>query len=86
MDNRTLKNKENGLFYWRYNPAESNPVADKNNAADGDVLIAWALLKADARWHDKRYSAASDAITKALIDQRDPLCGLPRDAARRPGI
>ena len=37
---RRLKNKENGLFYWRYNPAESNPVADKNNAADGDVLIA----------------------------------------------
>ena len=66
--NRTLKNNENGLFYWRYNPAESNPVADKNNATDGDVLIAWALLKADARWHDKRYSAASDAITKALID------------------
>ena len=32
------------------------------------MLIAWALLKADARWHDKRYSAASDAITKALID------------------
>ena len=27
--NRTLKNNENGLFYWRYNPAESNPVADK---------------------------------------------------------
>ena len=66
--NRTLKNNENGLFYWRYNPAESNPVADKNNATDGDVLIAWALLKADARWHDKRYSAASDAITKALVD------------------
>ena len=37
---KTLRNKENGLFYWRYNPAESNPVADKNNAADGDVLIA----------------------------------------------
>lgn len=65
--NRELKNKENGLFYWRYNPAESNPVADKNNAADGDVLIAWALLKADARWHEKRYGAASDAITKALV-------------------
>lgn len=43
--NRELKNKENGLFYWRYNPAESNPVADKNNAADGDVLIAWRCLK-----------------------------------------
>lgn len=63
----TLKNKDNGLFYWRYNPVEANPVADKNNASDGDVLIAWALLKADGRWHDKRYSTASDSITKALI-------------------
>lgn len=63
----TLKNKDNGLFYWRYNPVEANPVADKNNASDGDVMIAWALLKADTRWHDKRYSTASDSITKALI-------------------
>ena len=31
------------------------------------MLIAWALLKADARWHEKRYGAASDAITKALV-------------------
>lgn len=62
-----LKNKENGLYYWRYNPAESNPVADKNNAADGDILIAWALLKASARWQDKGYGTASDAITKALL-------------------
>ena len=60
---KNLKNSKTGLFYWRYNPGESNPVADKNNASDGDVLIAWALLKADTRWHDKRYSTASDAIT-----------------------
>lgn len=64
---RTLKNKDNGLFYWRYNPVEPNPVADKNNATDGDVLIAWALLKAGNRWHNGSYSSASDAITKALI-------------------
>lgn len=65
--NSTLKNKENGLFYWRYNPAQADPTADKNNASDGDVLIAWALLKANVRWHDKGYSTASDAITKALL-------------------
>lgn len=65
--NSTLKNKSNGLFYWRYNPVEPDPVADKNNATDGDVMIAWALLKADTRWHDARYSTASDAITKALV-------------------
>lgn len=63
----TLKNKANGLFYWRYNPAAPDPVTDKNNASDGDVLIAWALLQADERWRDARYSAASDAITKALL-------------------
>ena len=64
---KTLKNKENGLFYWRYNPVEPDPIPDKNDATDGDALIAWALLKADARWHDERYGAASDAITKALV-------------------
>lgn len=63
----TLRNKDNGLFYWRYNPVAPNPIPDKNNASDGDILIAWALLKADARWHDKRYGNASDAITKALL-------------------
>jgi len=63
----TLKNKENGLFYWRYNPVEPDPITDKNDATDGDTMIAWALLKADARWHDKGYSTASDAITKALV-------------------
>lgn len=65
--NSTLANKENGLFYWRYNPVEPDPITDKNDATDGDTMIAWALLKADARWHDKRYSDASDAITKALV-------------------
>lgn len=65
---KTLKDKKTGLFYWRYNPVAPDPVADKNNASDGDVLIAWALLKADQRWHDPRYSAASDAIAKAIIE------------------
>lgn len=65
--NRTLKNKDNGLFYWRYNPVAPDPITDKNNASDGDVLIAWALLQADTRWHDARYSTASDAITRALL-------------------
>lgn len=65
--NNTLKNKANGLFYWRYNPTAPDPITDKNNASDGDVLIAWALLQADERWRDPRYSAASDALTKALL-------------------
>ena len=64
---QTLQNKQNSLFYWRYNPALADPVADKNNAADGDTLIAWALLKAESRWQDKQYGKASDEITKSLL-------------------
>ncbi len=65
--NKTLKNKDNGLFYWRFNPVEPDPITDKNDATDGDALIAWALLKANQRWNDNSYGAASDAITQALI-------------------
>ncbi len=36
----TLRNPQNDLFYWRYIPGAQDPVADKNNASDGDVLIA----------------------------------------------
>ena len=25
----TLRNKSNGLFYWRYNPVAPDPIADK---------------------------------------------------------
>ncbi|MGY5954879.1 glycosyl hydrolase family 8 [Kosakonia sp. BK9b] len=65
--NNTLKDKDTGLFYWRYNPVEADPIADKNDASDGDVLIAWALLKAGQRWNDPAYLSASDAITQAVL-------------------
>ncbi|WP_192458578.1 glycosyl hydrolase family 8 [Musicola keenii] len=62
-----LQDNKSGLFYWRYNPMESNPVMDRNNAADGDVLIAWALLKAGEKWQENRYLLASDVIQKAIL-------------------
>ncbi|WP_182611409.1 glycosyl hydrolase family 8 [[Pantoea] beijingensis] len=64
-----LSNPQNGLFYWRYNPAETHPVTDKNNASDGDVLIAWALLRAGEHWHEPRYLQQSDKIQQAVISQ-----------------
>lgn len=65
--NTTLKNKDNGLFYWRYNPVAPDPVADKNDATDGDMMIAWALLKAQKQWRENSYGIASDDITRALL-------------------
>lgn len=64
---KNLKNPENGLFYWRYNPVEAQPITDKNNAVDGDTFIAWALLKAGNKWQNPDYLKESDAITKALV-------------------
>lgn len=64
-----LKNPQNGLFYWKYNPTAANPVADKNNASDGDVLIAWALLKAGQKWQNPAYLQASQNIQKAIVDR-----------------
>ena len=39
-----------GLAAWRWDPSASPHVADMNNATDGDLLIAWALLRAYKRW------------------------------------
>ena len=64
---QTLQNKDSNLFYWRYNPASADPIVDKNNATDGDTLIAWALLQAETRWRDKQYGKESDKITKSLL-------------------
>ncbi|MFU9137612.1 glycosyl hydrolase family 8 [Erwinia tasmaniensis] len=62
-----LKNPQNGLFYWKYTPDSAKPIADTNNASDGDVLIAWALLKAGKKWHSQVYLDASDQIQRAII-------------------
>lgn len=64
---KNLQNPETGLFYWRYNPVAPDPIADRNNATDGDTFIAWALLKAGTQWNDSSYLNASDAITKSLL-------------------
>lgn len=62
-----LRNPQNNLFFWRYTPGAGDPVADKNNAADGDVLLAWALQRAAAKWQDSDYQQQSDRIQRAII-------------------
>ncbi len=54
------------LYVWRYDPRAANPVADRNNATDGDLLIAYALAKAANRWREPRYAARSRAIVDAI--------------------
>ncbi|WP_145932162.1 glycosyl hydrolase family 8 [Yersinia bercovieri] len=65
--NRTLYNEDAGLFSWRYEPNAKVKVADKNNATDGDLLIAWALLLAGDKWKNNDYIAQSNQIQSAII-------------------
>jgi endoglucanase len=54
------------LFTWKYDPHQGNPVADPNNATDGDILISWALATAAKRWGGHHWAARSEAIRAAI--------------------
>jgi len=62
----TLAEPDTGLHAWRYDPRSPTPVADPNNATDGDVLIAWALALAGKRWKMGIYSDHSAALRGAI--------------------
>ena len=49
--------RSDGLAAWRWRPQDSPHVLDKNNAADGDLLIAWALAVGARKWNNPGYSA-----------------------------
>ncbi|CAN5883578.1 glycosyl hydrolase family 8 [soil metagenome] len=57
------------LYAWRYDPRAATPVADRNNATDGDLMIAWALARAGDLWHDARYSDRAAAIRAAILQK-----------------
>jgi endoglucanase len=54
------------LFTWKYDPRLPDPVADPNDATDGDILIAWALAEAAKRWGGHGWAARSEAIRSAI--------------------
>lgn len=54
------------LHAWRWHPAMQPPVSDRNAATDGDLLIAWALLRAARRWQQPAWKQEALAIAKAI--------------------
>jgi len=59
-----LRRPEDGLFSWRFEPPQG--VTDRNNAADGDLLIGWGLLQGARRWSDRGYLAAARDVAAAV--------------------
>lgn len=63
----TLRRPQDELFSWRFRPNASNPVDDPNNATDGDLFIAWALLEAGQRWGNRDHTAQGAAIARDIL-------------------
>ncbi|MBM6594806.1 glycosyl hydrolase family 8 [Microvirga pudoricolor] len=58
--------RDDGLAVWKWDPASTPKVTDRNNATDGDILIAYALAKAGVAWKEQRYTIMAQRIARAL--------------------
>ena len=61
-----LQIRNDGLAAWRWRPQDDPHVRDKNNATDGDLLLAWALAEAGRRWDAKTYDPSAEKIARAI--------------------
>ncbi len=60
-----LRKRSDALFAWKWDPL-NRQVTDLNDAADGDILIAWALAKAAERFGRPDYTREARAIAEAV--------------------
>lgn len=61
--------RPDGLHAWRFRPDAAVPVDDPNNAADGDLYIAWALLRAATRWTEPAWRREARMIGSAVLSR-----------------
>jgi len=69
----TLAIRSDGLLAWRYLPEAAERVPDRNNASDGDLFYAWALLRASQRFGERAYLTRATEIATMLAEK----CILP---------
>ena len=66
---RTLAIRSDGLLAWRFLPDAPTRIPDQNNASDGDLFYAWALLRAARRFNDRAYMARATDIARTLAEK-----------------
>jgi endo-1,4-beta-D-glucanase Y len=64
---RALRRPDDHLHAWRHVPGAVQAASDRNNASDGDLFIAAALLLAARRWNEPAYAAAGTAIARDVL-------------------
>lgn len=64
--------RDDALLCWRYTPCpaqDASCVSDSNNASDGDLLVAWALLRAHDAWGAAAYRDAALGILATAAEK-----------------
>lgn len=61
---RNLQVRSDHLLSWRWAP--QGGITDPNNASDGDLMVAWALLRASIKWQVPEYLQASRNIAQDI--------------------
>ncbi len=59
-----LQVRGDSLLAWRWSPQTG--ITDKNDAGDGDLIVAWALLRAYNKWRAPDYLDASRKIAQDI--------------------
>ena len=66
---RHLQIRPDALHAWRYVPRSQIPVSDHNNATDGDLFIAGALLRAAWKWNRQNLADAAAEIATDILER-----------------
>ena len=64
---RHLRRPNDTLHAWRYQPNLPYPVADWNNATDGDLFIGTALLRAARKWGRPDHAQSAAGIARDVL-------------------
>lgn len=79
-----LRVRADGLLAWSWGKriTGSWEVIDYNNASDGDILVAWALLQAAGKWPDGPFHGEASTLIrsireKLIVDWQGLACVMP---------
>ena len=59
--------RDDGLLAWRWFPDRADPIADRNNASDGDLFYAWGCLLAGRAFGRGDLVERANDITATLV-------------------
>lgn len=62
-----LSRPSDSLYAWCFRPGEPGRPGDRNNATDGDLMIAWALTEAADKWGQPALRTLAAATARDIL-------------------